>query len=176
MNPSIEELFCKDLERDKFGIPILPNDTITQNSDDTLSAKVYVFSSIKEDREKYLRVEFENVPTKRRIPDFTYSKPDPQGKDPREIENITIIDEKTQGKVRTEYVLLGFLPFENCNYKEIWGMRNHLHKPATIENPGMICAVFDENNDSWSTRTYFELDSIQRIDGKDTKSLLEMFE
>jgi hypothetical protein len=175
MNPSLEELSCKNLERDKFGIPILPSDKIKQNIDKTLTAQIYVFCSIEPKKEKYLKVTYRNISTNRRIPGFTYSKPDPQGKDPRKIENISIIDEKTLEKIRTEYVLLGFLPFKNCSYKEIWGMRNHLHKPATVENPGMICAVFDKDNGTWSTRTYFELDSIERIDGKDTETLLEMF-
>jgi ribosomal protein S18 acetylase RimI-like enzyme len=159
------------LKKDKFGIPILPSDSISEDGEGNLNAMVYVFTDITQGDEKYESVKFNSIPKTRVLPPFTYIKPDSEGKDPRDINNIVYIDEKEKGKVREKYVLLGLIPSTNCDFEKAWGMRNHLHKPITKANPGIVCAVYDASTNSWSTRTYFESDSIKFLNGYDVKKM-----
>ncbi len=154
-----------NLLRDQFNIPVLPSDQIEIDSKDCLRGKIYVFTDIIEGKEKYAEIEFSGISNKRVLPAFTYIKPDPKDKDPRDIKNISYIDEKTRGKIRDNYVLLGLIPFEDCCFDKAWGMRNHLHNPVTKKAPGIACGVYDEGSSTWSTRTYFEADSIEFVKG-----------
>jgi GNAT superfamily N-acetyltransferase len=157
----------KKLERDRFGIPILPKDRIKVNENGDLDATVFVYIDISEDKEKYAELEFRGISKNRILPPFTYTKPDPKDKDPRLANNISYIDEKAQGKVLENYILLGLLPFDGCGFDKAWGMRNHLHKPITKDNPGIVCAVYNNETNKWSTRTYFKSDSIEFLNGYD---------
>ena len=154
------QLSASGLDRDEFGIPILPADKVELNANGTLSATVHVFTDITPSAEKYVEITLQNISTDRVLPPFTYNKPDTHGKDPRDPVNISYIDEKTIGKVREGYVLLGLLPSADSGIQQAWGMRNHLHKPVTTTNPGLVCAVYDGESDTWSTRNYFEAENV----------------
>lgn len=157
----IHEYNCNKLSRDAFGIPILPVDIIKANNDQTINVSIFVFTDISPLHEKYVQIEYKNVSIFRKLPPFTYRKPDPQGEDPRNIGNVVYIDERSQGIIRKDYILIDLIPNSEMEYKEIWGMRNHLHKSVTVKSPGILCAKFDENLKTWSVRNYFEIENLE---------------
>lgn len=164
-----DEFFANNLAKDKFGIPILPADTISEDSNGNLNAKIHLFTDITADKEKYIEIEFKSIDQNNILPDFYYIKPDPGELDPRKIENIKFIDESKTTKPRSGYILIAKIPTDIDVHNDkktklkLYGMRNHLHRPITYEDPGLICAVCDLQSQTWSIRNYFEESQIKFV-------------
>lgn len=154
----------ESLNRDSFGIPLLPEDFVSEHGG-FLNATIHLFTDITQNREKFIKVSISNASKSNVLAPFYYTKPDPGTDDPRNPKNITFVDEKSLNKLRSGYVLLALIPQQSWPYRQIWGSRNHMHAPVTSSSPGLVCAVYDDEEGSWSTRSFFELENIEFANG-----------